>query len=95
MRTAAPVGDGATKTRFTTEHRIPTISAVAGQQPVADLPAFRERLVVARARLVERVIGEFDPERAFPDTAWTRMVADLHVCILAVDDMLKEQQNGN
>ena len=55
-----------------------------------DLPAFRERLVVSRTRLIERIILEYDPERAYPDTAWTRMVADLHVVIMAVDAMMEE-----
>ncbi len=55
----------------------------------ADLPAFRERLVVSRDRLIERIIGEDDPGRALPDTSWVRMAADLHTLILAVDDMIK------
>ncbi len=54
-----------------------------------DLSTFRERLVVSRARLVERIIGEDDPGRALPDTAWVRMAADLHITIMAVDDMIK------
>ena len=57
-----------------------------------DLPAFRERLVVSRTRLIERIIGEDDPGRALPDTAWVRMAADLHTLILAVDDMIKEDR---
>ncbi len=56
------------------------------------LPAFRERLVVSRVRLIERIIGEDDPERALPDTSWVRMAADLHTLILAVDDMIKENR---
>ncbi len=39
------------------------------------LPTFRERLVVSRARLIERIIGEDDPGRALPDTAWVRMAS--------------------
>ncbi len=53
-----------------------------------DLSAFRDRLLKARRRLVERIILEYDPERAYPDTAWTRMVSDLHIAIMAVDDMI-------
>jgi len=56
------------------------------------LPAFRERLVVSRARLIERIIGEDDPGRALPDTAWVRMASDLHTLILAVEDMIKEDR---
>ncbi len=56
------------------------------------LPAFRERLVVSRARLIERIIGEDDPGRALPDTAWVRMAADLHILILAMDAMIKEDR---
>ncbi len=55
----------------------------------ADLPAFRERLVSSRDRLVDRIIGEDDPGRALPDTAWVRMAADLHTLILAVSDMIQ------
>ncbi len=54
------------------------------------LAEFRKRLVAARARLVERIILEFDPEHAYPSTAWTRMVSDLHTTIMAVDDMIAE-----
>ncbi len=54
------------------------------------LAEFREQLVMARARLVERIILEFDPEHTYPSTAWTRMVSDLHTTIMAVDDMIAE-----
>ncbi len=57
-----------------------------------DLSTFRERLVVSRSRLIGRIIGEDDPGRALPDTAWVRMAADLHTLILAVDDMIKEDR---
>ncbi len=56
--------------------------------PRQDLHAFRARLVAARARLVERIILEYDPDKTYPSTAWTRMVADIHATILAVDDMM-------
>ncbi len=55
-----------------------------------ELAAFRARLVAAPARLVERIILEYDPERAYPDTAWTRMLADIHVAIGAVDAVIAE-----
>ena len=92
MATAAPRGGSAEGARRTTEPCNSTPSAAAGQQPIPDLPVFRDRLVAARARLIERIILEYDPERAYPDTAWTRMVADLHVTILAVNAMISEDQ---
>ena len=55
----------------------------------AALPGFRDRLIVARERLIQRIIDEDDPERALPDTAWVRMAADLHTLILAVGDMIR------
>ncbi len=91
MRTAALLGGGADGFRRTTGSSDSTPHAAAAQ-PIADLPAFRDRLVAARARLIERIILEYDPERAYPDTAWTRMVADLHVVIMAVDAMISEDQ---
>ncbi len=57
---------------------------------VPALAEFRERLVVARARLVERIIGEYDPAQTYPSSAWTRMLSDLHTTIAAVDDMIAE-----
>ena len=44
--------------------------------PVSDLAEFRERLVVSRARLVERIMAEYDPAHQYPSTAWTRMVGE-------------------
>ena len=57
---------------------------------VPALAEFRERLVVARARLVERIVGEYDPAHTYPSTAWTRMVSDLHITIMALDAMIAE-----
>ncbi len=59
---------------------------------VPALADFRERLVVARARLVERIIGEYDPAHQYPSTAWTRMVGDLHALIQVVDTMISEAE---
>ncbi len=59
---------------------------------VPDLADFGERLVVARARLVERIIGEYDPAHQYPSTAWTRMVSDLHALIQVVDGMISEAE---
>ncbi len=95
METAARGGRRLDCDRRTTGRDTSTIASAAAQVPVPDLPAFRDRLVVARERLIERIILEYDPERAYPDTAWTRMVADLHVVIMAVDAMIEEQRHGN
>ena len=92
MKTAAPKGGGATKHRITAEHCSSTTRAAAGQQPIPDLTVFRDRLVAARARLIERIILEYDPAHQYPSTAWTRMVSDLHTTIAAVDAMILEDQ---
>ena len=60
---------------------------------VPDLAEFRERLVVSRTRLVERIISEFDPAHQYPSTAWTRMVGDLHALIQIVDQMISEAES--
>ena len=56
----------------------------------ADLPSLRERLLEARRRLVERIALEYAPERTYPDTAWTRMLADIQITIAAVDAVAAE-----
>ena len=60
---------------------------------VPTLAEFHERLVVARARLVERIIVEYDPAHQYPSTAWTRMVGDLHALIQVVDQMISEAES--
>ncbi len=55
-----------------------------------DLNALRDRLLNARRRLIERIALEYGPERTYPDTAWTRMLADIHVAIAAVDAVAAE-----
>ncbi len=67
--------------------KIPTTLSVPA------LADFRERLVVARARLVERIIGEYDPAHQYPSTAWTRMASDLHALIQVVDQMISEAES--
>ncbi len=89
MRTAAPKGGGATKLRITAEHCSSTTRAATGQA-IPDLPAFRARLLVARRRLVEHVAEDFPADRRFPDSGWTRMLADIQAAIAAVDDMIAE-----
>ena len=58
--------------------------------PQIDLVGFRERLVDARRRLVERIADDFPPDRRFPDSGWTRMLADIQIAIAAVDDVIAE-----
>ncbi len=55
-----------------------------------DLPVLRERLVGARRRLVERLGEDFPPDRRFPDSGWTRMLADIEIAIQAVDAVVDE-----
>ncbi len=57
---------------------------------VPALAEFRERLVKARARLVERIAEDFPADRRFPDSGWTRMLADIQAAIEAVDAVLAE-----
>jgi len=58
--------------------------------PALDLVGLRERLLEARRRLVERVAEDYPADRRFPDSGWTRMLADIHITIMAVDDMIAE-----
>ena len=55
-----------------------------------DLAQFRDRLLKARRRLVERIALEYGPERTYPDTAWSRLLADLQLVIAAVDAVAAE-----
>ncbi len=59
--------------------------------PRQDLAAFRARLVAARARLIERIAEDFPADRRFPDSGWTRMLADIQAAIQAVDDIVAER----
>ncbi len=58
--------------------------------PTIDLVGLRDRLVAARRRLVERLAEDFPPDRRFPDSAWTRMLADIEIAIMAVDGVMGE-----
>ena len=87
MKTAAPKGGGADGDSKPTGPGTSTTSATAAQ---ADLPAFRDRLLGARRRLVERIADDFPADRRFPDSGWTRMLADIQIAIAAVDDMMAE-----
>lgn len=48
-------------------------------------PVLRERLVEARRRLIERIAEDWPADRRFSDSGWTRMLADVHIAIEAVD----------
>lgn len=87
MKTAARKGDGEDGDRRTTRHRSSNTNVTAVQ---VDLPVLRERLVGARRRLVERLGEDFPPDRRFPDSGWTRMLADIQVAIEAGDATMAE-----
>ena len=78
---------GADGSRRTTGHRYPTTHTAAVQ---VDLPALRTRLVGARRRLVERIADDFQDDRRFPDTGWSRLLADIQLVIAAVDAVAAE-----
>ena len=90
MATAARKGGSAEGDRRTRGPDTSTVSAAAGQQPIPDLPAFRDRLVGARRRLVERIAEDFPADRRFPDSGWTRMLADIQAAIEAVDSVIAD-----
>ncbi len=89
MNTAAPKGGGATKHRITAEHCSSTTSAAAGQ-PIPDLPGLRARLVGARRRLVERIAEDWTDDRRFPDSGWSRLLADVQGALQAVDAQMAD-----
>ena len=89
MATAARGGGGAEKTRKTTGDRSST-TLPAATQPIPDLRTLRARLVGARLRLIERIDSDWTDDRRFPDTGWSKMLADVHVAIMAVDAVLAE-----
>ena len=60
--------------------------------PTVDLVGLRERLLEARRRLVERIAEDFPADRRFPDSGWTRMLADVHIAIAAVDAVAAEDR---
>ncbi len=58
--------------------------------PALDLVGLRSRLVGARRRLVEHVLEDFPADRRFPDSGWSRLLADIQLVIAAVDAVLDE-----
>ncbi len=87
MKTAAPEGGGADGDRRTTGHRSSTTNVAAVQ---VDLPGLRARLVGARRRLVERLAEDYPADRRFPDSGWSRLLADIQIVITAVDAVAAE-----
>ena len=61
--------------------------------PAIDLVGFRERLVAARLRLIEHIHEDWSLGRRFPDTAWTRMLADVQGALAAVDGLMAEDRS--
>ena len=62
----------------------------AAPTPALELVGLRERLLEARRRLVERIAEDFPADRRFPDSGWTRMLADIQAAIAAVDAVVAE-----
>ena len=62
--------------------------------PAVDLVGLRERLLEARRRLVERIAEDFPADRRFPDSGWTRMLADIQAAIAAVDAVVAVVAEG-
>ncbi len=60
------------------------------QAPTVDLVGLRERLLEARRRLVGRLAEDFPADRRFPDSGWTRLLADIQAAIVAFDDVIAE-----
>ncbi len=58
--------------------------------PAVDLVGLRDRLLEARRRLVERIAEDFPADRRFPDTGWSRLLADIQLVIAAVDAVIAE-----
>ncbi len=58
--------------------------------PALDLVGLRERLLEARCHLVERIAEDFPADRKFPDTGWSRLLADIQLVIAAVDAVVAE-----
>ncbi len=90
MTTAAPKCGGAEiDRRRSARPDTSTISAAASQE-LSALRILRGRLAGARRRLLERLADDFPPDRRFPDTGWTRMLADIQAAIMAGDAVIAE-----
>ncbi len=89
-------GYAAGRGTFSTSRLADTARPLAQKQrrsapvPALDLVGLRERLLEARRRLVERIAEDFPADRRFPDSGWTRMLADIQAAIEAVDAVVAE-----
>lgn len=91
VKTAAhKKGGGTDDDRRTTRPLPSTPSTAAPQVAGTDLPALRTRLCGARRRLVERLAEDYPPDRRFPDSGWSRLLADIQLVIAAVDAVAAE-----
>ncbi len=78
------LGNSVTGTTDSAPTLAPKQSLPAPAPPV-DLAGLRDRLLEARRRLVERIAEDYPADRRFPDSGWTRMLADIQAAIEAVD----------
>ncbi len=60
--------------------------------PTVDLVGLRDRLLGARRRLVGRLAEDFPADRRFPDSGWSRLLADIQLVIAAVDAVAAENR---
>ncbi len=90
MKTAAPKGGGPNGNRNATAKVSFTPSGAAAQVAFPDLPSLRTRLVGVRRRLLERLAADWPADRRFPDSAWTKLLADVQGAIQAVDAVVAE-----
>lgn len=86
-RGSSPQNRPADSTRSPAQKQTRSASA-----PALDLVSFRERLVGARRRLVERIAEDFPADRRFPDSGWSRLLADIQHVIAAVDAVAAEDR---
>ncbi len=91
MRTAAPKGGGATNQhRRSSTATCSSTTGAAATQEIPPLRILRDRLAGARRRLIERIAEDWTDDRRFPDSGWSKMLADIHVAIMAVDAVIAE-----
>ncbi len=68
----------------------PRPARAMGATDGVDLVGLRERLLEARRRLVERIAEDYPADRRFPDSGWSRLLADIQLVIAAVDAVVAE-----
>ncbi len=94
MKTKAPVADGAAdrgkRKSVRSDKHIGSPSDPQPPSSAVDIVALRDRLLATRARLLEQVANDWQPDRIYPDTAWCRMLADVQGAIQAVDAVVAE-----